>query len=163
MPTRASRAHSRTGSSCCRTRISSSKAWSSPASPSARSGATSISGMNIPRPSASSRRPSSRPTRKGYLGKNILGKGVNFDLSVHRGAGAYICGEETALIESLEGKRGQPRIRPPFPASQGAWRKPTVINNVETLSNIPYRHCHGRRRLCQDRRRNFARVPSSTA
>jgi NADH-quinone oxidoreductase subunit F len=75
---------------------------------------------------------------KGYLGKNILGKGVNFDLSVHRGAGAYICGEETALIESLEGKRGQPRIRPPFPASQGAWRKPTVINNVETLSNIPY-------------------------
>ena len=75
---------------------------------------------------------------KGYLGKNILGKGVNFDLSVHRGAGAYICGEETALIESLEGKRGQPRIRPPFPASQGAWRKPTVINNVETLSNIPH-------------------------
>jgi NADH-quinone oxidoreductase subunit F len=75
---------------------------------------------------------------KGYLGKNILGKGANFDLSVHRGAGAYICGEETALIESLEGKRGQPRIRPPFPASQGAWRKPTVINNVETLSNIPY-------------------------
>jgi NADH-quinone oxidoreductase subunit F len=75
---------------------------------------------------------------RGYLGKNILGKGVNFDLSVHRGAGAYICGEETALIESLEGKRGQPRIRPPFPASQGAWRKPTVINNVETLSNIPY-------------------------
>ncbi len=75
---------------------------------------------------------------KGYLGKNILGKGVNFDLSVHRGAGAYICGEETALIESLEGKRGQPRIRPPFPASQGAWRKPTVINNVETLANIPH-------------------------
>jgi NADH-quinone oxidoreductase subunit F len=75
---------------------------------------------------------------KGYLGKNILGKGFTFDLSVHRGAGAYICGEETALIESLEGKRGQPRIRPPFPASQGAWRKPTVINNVETLSNVPY-------------------------
>ncbi|HEX9021672.1 MAG TPA: NADH-quinone oxidoreductase subunit NuoF [Nitrospirota bacterium] len=75
---------------------------------------------------------------KGYLGKNILGKGVNFDLSVHRGAGAYICGEETALIESLEGKRGQPRIRPPFPASQGAWKKPTVINNVETLSNVPF-------------------------
>jgi NADH-quinone oxidoreductase subunit F len=74
---------------------------------------------------------------KGFLGKDILGKGFSFDLSVHRGAGAYICGEETALIESLEGKRGQPRIRPPFPASQGAWRKPTVINNVETLSNIP--------------------------
>ena len=75
---------------------------------------------------------------KGYLGKNILGKGVNFELSVHGGAGAYICGEETALIESLEGKRGQPRIRPPFPASSGAWRKPTVINNVETLANIPF-------------------------
>ena len=76
--------------------------------------------------------------KKGYLGKNILGRGVDFDLSVHGGAGAYICGEETALIESLEGKRGQPRIRPPFPASSGAWRKPTVINNVETLANIPF-------------------------
>ncbi len=75
---------------------------------------------------------------RGCLGRNILGKGFTFDLSVHRGAGAYICGEETALIESLEGKRGQPRIRPPFPASQGAWRKPTVINNVETLSNVPF-------------------------
>jgi NADH-quinone oxidoreductase subunit F len=75
---------------------------------------------------------------KGLLGENILGKGMRFDLSVHRGAGAYICGEETSLIESLEGKRGQPRIRPPFPANAGAWGKPTVVNNVETLANVPY-------------------------
>jgi NADH-quinone oxidoreductase subunit F len=74
---------------------------------------------------------------KGLLGSNVLGKGVSFDLSVHRGAGAYICGEETSLIESLEGKRGQPRLRPPFPANVGAWRKPTVVNNVETLANVP--------------------------
>jgi len=75
---------------------------------------------------------------RGYLGKNILGKGVAFELSIHRGAGAYICGEETSLIESLEGKRGQPRLRPPFPANAGAWGKPTVVNNVETLANVPY-------------------------
>ncbi len=75
---------------------------------------------------------------KGLLGNNILGKGVAFDLSVHRGAGAYICGEETSLIESLEGKRGQPRLRPPFPANAGAWGKPTAVNNVETLANGPF-------------------------
>ena len=75
--------------------------------------------------------------KAGYLGKNILGKGISFDLSLHRGAGAYICGEETSLIESLEGRRGQPRIRPPFPANAGAWGKPTVVNNVETLANVP--------------------------
>ncbi len=75
---------------------------------------------------------------KNYLGDNIMGKGVKFHLSVHSGAGAYICGEETALVESLEGKRGQPRIKPPFPVNQGFLAKPTVINNVETLANIPY-------------------------
>lgn len=75
---------------------------------------------------------------RGLLGDNILGRAVRFHLSVHQGAGAYICGEETALIESLEGERGQPRIKPPFPVNVGAWSKPTVINNVETLSNIPY-------------------------
>ena len=74
---------------------------------------------------------------KGLLGNDILGKGVTFALTVHRGAGAYICGEETSLIESLEGKRGQPRLRPPFPANAGAWGKPTVVNNVETLANVP--------------------------
>jgi len=75
---------------------------------------------------------------KGYLGRGILGTTVAFDLAVHRGAGAYICGEETSLIESLEGKRGQPRIRPPFPANAGLWGKPTVVNNVETLANVPF-------------------------
>ena len=74
---------------------------------------------------------------KGYLGKNILGRGFELDIFVHRGAGAYICGEETALLESLEGKRGHPRLKPPFPASVGLFQCPTVINNVETLANIP--------------------------
>ncbi len=74
---------------------------------------------------------------EGYLGENILGTGFNFDIFIHRGAGAYICGEETALIESLEGKRGQPRIRPPFPVNSGLSGRPTVVNNVETIANIP--------------------------
>jgi len=75
---------------------------------------------------------------RGYLGKNILGSRLNLDVYVHRGAGAYICGEETALIESLEGKRGEPRIRPPFPAVKGVYQCPTAVNNVETLCNIPH-------------------------
>jgi NADH-quinone oxidoreductase subunit F len=74
---------------------------------------------------------------RGFLGKNVWGSGVDFDLYVHRGAGAYICGEETALLESLEGKIGQPRLKPPFPAVAGLYAKPTVINNVETLANVP--------------------------
>jgi NADH-quinone oxidoreductase subunit F len=74
----------------------------------------------------------------GYIGKNILGTGINVDVWVHRGAGAYICGEETALLESLEGKRGLPRIKPPFPATHGLYNKPTVVNNVETLANLPH-------------------------
>ena len=73
---------------------------------------------------------------KGFLGENILGSGYNLDLTVHRGAGAYICGEETGLIESLEGKRGQPRIKPPFPAVQGVFGCPTIVNNVETLACV---------------------------
>ncbi|GAC1443220.1 MAG: NADH-quinone oxidoreductase subunit NuoF [Sediminibacterium sp.] len=72
----------------------------------------------------------------GFLGKNILGSGFDCNVHVHRGAGAYICGEETALIESLEGKRGNPRIKPPFPAVQGVWDRPTVVNNVETLAAV---------------------------
>jgi len=72
----------------------------------------------------------------GWLGKNILGTGFDLEMYVHRGAGAYICGEETALIESLEGKRGNPRIKPPFPAIKGVWDCPTVVNNVETLAAI---------------------------
>ena len=73
----------------------------------------------------------------GLLGKNILGSGVDFDLYTHLGAGAYICGEETALLESLEGKKGQPRFKPPFPASYGLYGRPTTINNTETLASVP--------------------------
>ncbi len=72
----------------------------------------------------------------GWLGKNIMGTGFDCEIYVHRGAGAYICGEETALIESLEGKRGNPRMKPPFPAIQGVWMRPTVVNNVETLAAV---------------------------
>ena len=74
---------------------------------------------------------------KGYLGKNILGTGFRFDLRIHRSAGRYICGEETALLNALEGKRGQPRQKPPFPPASGAWGRPTIVNNVETLCNVP--------------------------
>lgn len=74
----------------------------------------------------------------GYLGQDILGTGINLNIWVHRGAGAYICGEETALLESLEGKRGVPRVKPPFPATHGLYSKPTVVNNVETLANLPH-------------------------
>jgi NADH-quinone oxidoreductase subunit F len=79
----------------------------------------------------------------GLLGGNILESGFSFDLSVMKGAGAYVCGEETALIESLEGKRGHPRAKPPFPAIEGLWHKPTVVNNVETLANVPEIMRHG--------------------
>ena len=72
----------------------------------------------------------------GFLGKNILGSGFDCEIYVQRGAGAYICGEETALLESLEGKRGNPRIKPPFPAVKGLWQRPTVVNNVETLAAV---------------------------
>jgi NADH-quinone oxidoreductase subunit F len=74
----------------------------------------------------------------GWLGKNILGSGYDLELYVQIGAGAYICGEETALIESLEGKRGNPRIKPPFPAVSGLWANPTVVNNVETIASVPW-------------------------
>ncbi len=75
---------------------------------------------------------------RGFLGKNILGKGLEFTIKVKLGAGAFVCGEETALIASIEGKRGQPRAKPPFPVQKGLWGKPTIINNVETLANVPY-------------------------
>jgi NADH-quinone oxidoreductase subunit F len=74
----------------------------------------------------------------GYLGKDIMGSAYDLDIVVHRGAGAYICGEETALLSSLEGFRGQPRLRPPFPAVEGLYESPTLINNVETLMNVPH-------------------------
>src|SRR5512139_1287973 len=75
---------------------------------------------------------------KGFLGKNILGTGFDLDVTVHRGAGAYICGEETSLINSLEGKRGWPRLKPPFPAAVGAFGLPTIVNNVETIADVPW-------------------------
>jgi len=74
----------------------------------------------------------------GYLGRDVLGSGYGLDVVMHRGAGAYICGEETALLSSLEGDRGQPRLRPPFPAVEGLYASPTAINNVETLANVPH-------------------------
>ncbi|QWR76056.1 NADH-quinone oxidoreductase subunit NuoF [Candidatus Magnetomonas plexicatena] len=75
---------------------------------------------------------------RGYLGKNILGSNFNFDIKIKLGAGAFVCGEETALIASIEGKRGMPKAKPPFPAQKGLFGKPTIINNVETLANVPY-------------------------
>ncbi len=75
--------------------------------------------------------------KAGYLGKNILGKGYDLELTLHAGAGAYICGEETALLDSLEGFRGQPRLRPPFPAIAGLYAMPTVVNNVESIASVP--------------------------
>jgi [NiFe] hydrogenase diaphorase moiety large subunit len=81
--------------------------------------------------------------RRGLLGNNILGKGLDFDIEIHLGAGAYICGEESALIESLEGKPGKPRIRPPFPVTCGYLGQPTIVNNVETLALAALIALHG--------------------
>ncbi len=75
---------------------------------------------------------------KGYLGADILGTGFNLNITVHLGGGAYICGEESALLNSLEGRRGEPRLKPPFPAVEGLYSKPTIVNNVETISNVPW-------------------------
>jgi NADH-quinone oxidoreductase subunit F len=77
-------------------------------------------------------------TERGFLGKDILGRGFDFSISLMEGAGAFVCGEETALIKSIQGERGMPRLRPPFPATSGLWGKPTCINNVETLANVPW-------------------------
>ncbi len=82
-------------------------------------------------------------TQAGYIGKNIMGSGYDLDLIVHRGAGAYICGEETALLSSLEGGRGWPKVKPPFPATHGLFGCPTVVNNVETLAALPWIMEHG--------------------
>ncbi len=84
---------------------------------------------------------------KGFLGDNILGKGFDFSIKLKEGAGAFVCGEETALIASIEGKRGMPRVRPPFPAESGLWGYPTVINNVETLANVPWIILNGAKAL----------------
>ncbi|MGI6375726.1 MAG: NADH-quinone oxidoreductase subunit NuoF [Anaerolineae bacterium] len=81
--------------------------------------------------------------RLGFLGHNILGSGFDLDMTVHRGAGAYVCGEETAMIESLEGRRGEPRRKPPYPSERGYLGQPTLVHNVETLANVPHIVLHG--------------------
>ena len=91
-----------------------------------------------PRPARRVQRAVDEAYEKGYLGEDILGSGFSLDIVVHLGAGAYICGEETAMLNSLEGLRGEPRIKPPFPAVEGLYARPTIVNNVETLSNIPW-------------------------
>ncbi len=91
-----------------------------------------------PRPARRLQRAVDEARAAGYLGKDVLGSGHDLEITVHLGAGAYICGEETALLNSLEGKRGEPRIKPPFPAVEGLYAKPTIVNNVETLSNVPW-------------------------
>ena len=96
----------------------------------------SISAVSIPGSPISWSRLLRKRSANGWLGKNILGTGYDLEIYVHTGAGAYICGEETALLESLEGKRGNPRIKPPFPAVRGVWDCPTVVNNVETLAAV---------------------------
>ena len=98
----------------------------------------------------------------GYLGERILKSDHTLDMVVHRGAGAYICGEETALLDALEGKRGNPRLKPPFPALQGLYRGPTLINNVETLMNVPHHPADGRRGVRQDRHARPRPAPRSS-
>ncbi|MCK7492990.1 MAG: hypothetical protein MZW92_16920 [Comamonadaceae bacterium] len=82
-------------------------------------------------------RPSTRPASTACWAPTSWRRGFSFDLEIKKGAGAYVCGEETALIESLEGKRGNPRVKPPYPVTHGLWQKPTAVNNVETLANVP--------------------------
>ena len=93
----------------------------------------------------------------GFIGENILGSEHSFSLVLHRGAGAYICGEETGLLDSLEGKRGNPRLKPPFPAIEGLYHGPTLINNVETLSTVPRDPQDERSRVRQARHRELDR------
>ena len=100
---------------------------------------TSISAANFPKAQRFSNAPSKKRASKNFLGKNILGTGFDVEIYIHRGAGAYICGEETGLIESLEGKRAYPRIKPPyFPAVLGLYMCPTIVNNVETLCHVKH-------------------------
>ena len=91
-----------------------------------------------PKPARRLQRAIEEAYEAGYLGENILGSGFDLEVTVHLGGGAYICGEETALLSSLEGRRGEPRIKPPFPAIEGLYAKPTIVNNVETISNVPW-------------------------
>ena len=107
-----------------------------PAMPSVPMKVTSMSVPNIPLPFTVCRSPSSRRSEYGLLGNDIFGTGFNFDIQLRFGAGAFVCGEETALMTSIEGLRGEPRPRPPFPAVKGLFGQPTILNNVETYANI---------------------------
>ena len=98
----------------------------------------------------------------GLLGEDILGSGFDFDVKISMGAGAFVCGEETALIASMEGNIGEPRPRPPFPAQHGLWGKPTVINNVETWANVPPDHQSRRRLVRRPSAPTRARAPRSS-
>ncbi|HHC09561.1 MAG TPA: NADH oxidoreductase (quinone) subunit F [Actinobacteria bacterium] len=98
-----------------------------------------------PKPARRLQRAVDEAYEAGYLGTNILGSGFDLEVTIHLGAGAYICGEETALLNSLEGRRGEPRIKPPFPAVAGLYAKPTIVNNVETISTVPWIVAHGGR------------------
>ena len=100
--------------------------------------ATSTCARNIRTPRSRSGAPSRPPTRRQYLGADVAGSGKRFDLEVRLGAGAYICGEETSMLESLEGKRGEIRVRPPLPAIKGLFGQPTIVNNVVTLASVPW-------------------------
>ena len=99
-----------------------------------------------------------RGVRRRVHRHNVLGSGFDLDVVVHAGAGAYICGEETALLDSLEGFRGQPRLRPPFPAIDGLYACPTVINNVETIASVPVDRARRRRLVPEDGHREVARI-----
>ena len=136
-PTSPSPAPARTARSCATTRTSWSRAAWSPASPWAPVAPTSTSAASSTTRRVHLQAAIDEAYEAGLIGKNACGSGYDFDLYLHRGAGAYICGEETALIESLEGKKGQPRLKPPFPAAVGLYGCPTTVNNVETIAVAP--------------------------
>ncbi len=136
-PTKASPAPSRTATSWKATPTGWWKAWPSPASRSAPARATSTAGVNITCPCCRLQNAIDQARAKGFLGDKILGTDFSFDIQVQTGGGSYVCGEETALIESIEGQRGYPRVKPPFPGQVGVWNKPTIVNNVESLSAVP--------------------------
>jgi NADH-quinone oxidoreductase subunit F len=108
-------------------------------------------------PAANLRRAIAEANDAGFLGKNILGSGFSVELDLHLSAGRYICGEETALMNALEGRRANPRSKPPFPAVKGLWESPTVVNNVETLSNVPFIISHGPARF-----KELAKIPEAS-
>ena len=108
-------------------------------------------------PAANLRRAIAEAREAGFLGENILGSGFSVELDLHLSAGRYICGEETALMNALEGRRANPRSKPPFPAVRGLWESPTVVNNVETLSNVPFIISHGPARF-----KELAKIPEAS-